>query len=145
MKDAIKSIAFRDEAELYEVAETLLEIGKGYHVWLFQGDMGAGKTTLIKSICKVLGVEETVTSPTFAIVNEYLSSRKEVLYHFDFYRINDETEALDIGIEEYFDSGCYCFVEWPNLISSLWPMGYLLVNLEVKEDGSRELMAEKIG
>lgn len=145
MSDAISNIKFRDEAELYNVAESLLEIGKDHPVWLFQGDMGAGKTTLIKSICKVLGVEETVTSPTFAIVNEYLSNRKEVVYHFDFYRINHETEALDIGIEEYFDSGNFCFVEWPSQITSLWPMRYFLITLELQEDGSRELKAEKIG
>ncbi len=145
MNEEMSTIRFRDAKELNPVAETLLKIGEGYPVWLFQGEMGAGKTTLIKSLCIVLGVEDTVTSPTFAIVNEYLSSTRATIYHFDFYRINDESEALDIGVEEYFDSGNYCFVEWPSLIESLWPIRYLLINLELTEDGSREIRLEKIG
>ena len=87
----------------------------------FYGEMGAGKTTLIKEICKQIGVSDNVSSPTFAIVNEYRITSGEAVYHFDFYRIRNLQEAIDIGIEEYFNSGSYCLIEWPEKIAKLLP------------------------
>jgi len=105
-------------------------------VFAFYGKMGAGKTTFIKAICETLGVEDVVTSPTFAIVNEYVTP-KESVYHFDFYRIKNLREAYDIGTEEYFYSGCPCFIEWPELIEELLPEDTVRLCIEVHEDGSR--------
>ena len=105
-------------------------------VFAFYGKMGAGKTTFIKAICEALGVEDVVTSQTFAIVNEYVTP-KESVYHFDFYRIKNLREAYDIGTEEYFYSGCPCFIEWPELIEELLPEDTVRVCIEVHEDGSR--------
>ena len=106
-------------------------------VWLFRGEMGSGKTTLIKIICKALGVKEAMSSPTFSIVNEYQTIDKKKVYHFDFYRIKDEVEAIDIGTEEYFYSGYPCFIEWPEKIPSLIPLQYAEVNIQVETDTKR--------
>jgi len=111
-------------AELEEVADHLLKTGFP-GVWCFHGEMGSGKTTLIKTICRKLGVTSVMTSPTFSIVNEYVNHRGEKLYHFDFYRLKKETEAYDLGVEEYFESGQYCFVEWPELVPSLIPQKHI--------------------
>ena len=129
-------------------------------VFAFYGKMGAGKTTFIKAICEALGVKDVVTSPTFAIVNEYKAQTpsnspskgrtKESLpiegevwrgsiYHFDFYRIKNSREAFDIGCEEYFYSGQPCFIEWPEMIEELLPEDTVKVNIEVHEDGSRTI------
>ena len=123
--------------ELDTVARQVLAEGRERAVWLFEGDMGAGKTTLIKAICRVLGVVSTVQSPTFSIVNEYTTHEGHPVYHFDCYRLRNEAEALDIGVEEYFDSGNYCFVEWPERITNLWPATYYRVRLVANETGSR--------
>ncbi|WP_221390766.1 tRNA (adenosine(37)-N6)-threonylcarbamoyltransferase complex ATPase subunit type 1 TsaE [Dyadobacter sp. NIV53] len=135
-------LRFKELADLDTVASELLKIGKNTPIWLFRGHMGAGKTTLIRSLCKNLDVTSVVHSPTFALVNEYITTNKKVVYHFDFYRIKDETEALDIGIEEYFDSGDFCFVEWPEKIESLWPLHYLLLELNLEESEERVLKVE---
>jgi len=105
--------------------------------------MGAGKTTLIKSLCEYLGVTEPVTSPTFSIVNEY-QARDSKIFHFDFYRLKNETEALDLGYEEYFYSGAYCFIEWPEKIPNLLPEHYIRIKIEVTSDNSRQIVAERI-
>jgi len=105
--------------------------------------MGAGKTTLIKAICEYLGVTEPATSPTFSIVNEY-EGRDERIFHFDFYRLKNETEALDMGYEEYFYSGAYCFIEWPEKIPNLLPEHYVSIKIEVTGDNSRQITAERI-
>jgi len=110
-----------DISQLPEVAEKLITDSGSHKIFLFYGDMGAGKTTLIKEVCNRLGVKDIVTSPTFTIVNEYLNSEGESIYHFDFYRIKSETEAYDLGYENYFYSGSYCFIEWPEKIASLLP------------------------
>ncbi|GAB5399360.1 MAG: tRNA (adenosine(37)-N6)-threonylcarbamoyltransferase complex ATPase subunit type 1 TsaE [Aureisphaera sp.] len=103
---------------------------------LFYGEMGVGKTTLIKELAKKLGVQDTISSPTFSIVNEYLLE-EDKLYHFDFYRLEDEEEALDIGIEDYFDSGHWNFIEWPEKIGSLLPDGSTTIELTKNNNGSR--------
>jgi len=108
-------------------------------VFAFYGKMGAGKTTFIKAICEELGVEDVVNSPTFAIVNEYTDGEGEPIFHFDFYRIKKESEAYDIGFEEYVYSGHLCFMEWPELIEDLLPEDTVRVSIEEMEDGSREV------
>ena len=99
--------------ELDEIAKVLLAIFGNQKKVVFFGEMGVGKTTLIKSICKALNVQDIVSSPTFSVVNEYHDRHGNSLYHFDFYRIKDKEELFDLGLEEYFYSDCYCFVEWP--------------------------------
>ena len=109
-------------------------------VFAFHGKMGAGKTTFIKAICEELGVEDVINSPTFAIINEYRSDKTgELIYHFDFYRINKLSEAQDISVEDYFYSGALCFIEWPEKIESLLPDDTVHVTIEEMEDGIREL------
>ncbi|MCF8225828.1 MAG: tRNA (adenosine(37)-N6)-threonylcarbamoyltransferase complex ATPase subunit type 1 TsaE [Bacteroidales bacterium] len=103
----------------------------------FSGEMGAGKTTLIKAVCRVLGVREMVNSPTFALINEYFTDRGESIFHFDLYRIEEISEMYDLGYEDYFFSDAYCFVEWPEKASELIPDEFLFLHIDVKEDGSR--------
>lgn len=111
-------------------------------VFAFHGKMGAGKTTLIKAICEKLGVEDTINSPTFAIVNEYRSNTGELVYHFDFYRINKQEEAFDLGYEDYFYSGSLCFVEWPEKIEDLLPHDTVHVTINELPDGTREVLCK---
>jgi len=108
-------------------------------IFLFYAEMGVGKTTLIKTLLKLLGVNETVNSPTFSLVNEYRDAQNTTVYHFDFYRINNEEEALDMGVEEYFDQNAYCFVEWPENIENLLPLEAVSVFLTQLEDKSRNI------
>ncbi|AQG79560.1 tRNA (adenosine(37)-N6)-threonylcarbamoyltransferase complex ATPase subunit type 1 TsaE [Spirosoma montaniterrae] len=128
---------FHQLDELDTVAHRLLADGREQSVWLFEGEMGAGKTTLIKALCRALGVVSMVQSPTFSIVNEYTTHEGHSVYHFDCYRLRNEAEALDIGIEEYFDSGNYCFIEWPERIASLWPPAYYHIHLTADETERR--------
>ena len=129
--------------QLGPLAKNIIEIAGDHSIWLFEGDMGAGKTTLIQAICKVKGVIDHVTSPTYTLVHEYLDAKNETYYHFDFYRLNQLKEALDIGCEEYFDSGNLCFIEWPELIMPVLPPKYLTVNIQLKEDDSRLIKISK--
>ena len=108
-------------------------------VFALYGSMGAGKTTFTKAICQVLGVEDSISSPTFAIVNEYRSASGELIYHFDFYRIRKLEEVYDMGYEDYFYSGALCFVEWPELIEELLPADTVRVDIRENEDGSRSV------
>jgi tRNA threonylcarbamoyladenosine biosynthesis protein TsaE len=126
--------------QLPEVARKLLEEFPEERFFAFFGKMGVGKTTLIKELCAALGVEDNVCSPTFAIVNEYRDREGEPVYHFDFYRLKSVAEAYDIGYEEYFYSGCYCFTEWTEKIEELLPEHYVRVEMEEK-DGKRILKA----
>ena len=109
-------------------------------VFAFYGKMGAGKTTFIKAVCEELGVKDVITSPTFAIVNEYVDGQGEPIYHFDFYRIKKEQEVLDIGYEDYVYSGYVCFMEWPELIENLLPDDTVRVVIEEEMDGSRKIL-----
>lgn len=109
-------------------------------VFAFHGEMGAGKTTFIKALCEVLGVEDVINSPTFAIINEYRSDLTgELIYHFDFYRINKIEEAYDFGYEDYFFSGSLCFIEWPEKVEELLPGDVVDVYIAENEDGTRSI------
>lgn len=105
--------------DLPEVSKHLIELAKNNKIWTFNGEMGAGKTTLIKAICTTLGVIDEVSSPTFSMVNEYKTKNGETVFHFDFYRIKSLSEAYDLGIEDYFDSGNICLIEWPSMIDEI--------------------------
>jgi len=111
----------------------------GEKIFAFYGDMGAGKTTFIKAVCKELGVKENVNSPTFSIVNEYMGTKNTIIYHFDCYRLKNLDEAIDIGIEEYLYSGNLCFIEWPEKIASLLPDSYVKVEIRELESGIRDI------
>ena len=106
---------------------------------LFYGEMGTGKTTLIKELIKQLGVMDIVNSPTFSLINEYLSPNGESIYHFDFYRIEDEVEAYDIGIEEYFSNNSWCFIEWPGKVENLLPLDSVAIHLTINMDNTRNI------
>ena len=129
--------------QLPEVARKLLGEFPDDRFFAFFGKMGVGKTTLIKEICAELGGNDNVCSPTFAIVNEYTDGAGEPVYHFDFYRMKSVAEAYDIGYEEYFYSGCYCFTEWTEKVEELLPERYVRVDIE-EEDGNRILKARII-
>lgn len=121
------------------IARQFVEEQSDGRVFAFCGQMGAGKTTFIAAVCKALGIEEPVNSPTFAIVNEYVADNGETVYHFDCYRLNTLRDALNIGIEEYFASGNICFIEWAENIEELLPVDTVRVNIVVEDDGSREM------
>ena len=133
----MKKIDIESLSELPKVAEAVLGELRGRSVVLFRGPMGAGKTTLISRIAAALGAEDTVTSPTFALVNQYEGEGGRRIYHFDFYRINNVEEALDLGYEEYFYSGELCLVEWPEKIEPLLPEDAMTVTITVGEDEHR--------
>lgn len=127
--------------QIQEVAEQILAQNPK-KIILFNGEMGVGKTTLIKQLCKNLGVEDATSSPTFSLVNEYYTSKNEIVYHFDFYRLNKETEALDMGVDDYLYSGNWCFIEWSEKIASLIPEEHSVVTIELLANGDRELKLE---
>ena len=106
---------------------------------LFYGEMGVGKTTLIKEICKQLGVLDNISSPTFSLVNEYQTKNNESIFHFDFYRIEEEEEALDMGIDDYFYNNDWCLIEWPENVENLLPLEAVEIHLSVLEDGQRNI------
>ncbi|WP_347053412.1 tRNA (adenosine(37)-N6)-threonylcarbamoyltransferase complex ATPase subunit type 1 TsaE [Flavobacterium olei] len=111
-----------------------------HKIILFNGEMGVGKTTLIKQLCKSLGITDATSSPTFSLVNEYQIPNGKKVYHFDFYRIKEETEALDMGVDDYLYSGNWCFIEWSEKIESLIPDEHSTINIELRDDGNRELI-----
>ena len=121
-------------SELHEVSKTILSNRYGRDIICFYGEMGVGKTTLIKSLCEVLEVIDNVNSPTFSLVNEYILNNKETIYHFDFYRIKNEDEAFDMGYEEYFYSGNICLIEWPEKVPAIIPDDVMKINITKKSD-----------
>ncbi len=132
------TITISDISTIHESARQFIAAMGDRTIFAFYGNMGAGKTTFIKAICEELGVEDVITSPTFAIVNEYRSEEtSELIYHFDFYRIKKLEEVYDMGYEDYFYSGCLCFIEWPELIEDLLPEDAVRVQIEEREDGTR--------
>uniref|UniRef100_UPI004047EEF6 tRNA (adenosine(37)-N6)-threonylcarbamoyltransferase complex ATPase subunit type 1 TsaE n=1 Tax=Roseivirga sp. TaxID=1964215 RepID=UPI004047EEF6 len=129
--------------DLKGLSRQVIEFGKEYKIWLLMGRMGAGKTTFSKALCAELGVIDLVQSPTFSLVNEYETESGATIYHFDFYRVSQAEEALNIGVEEYFYSGNLCLIEWPENISELIPDEYLKIEIEVKGDESRMIKLTK--
>jgi tRNA threonylcarbamoyladenosine biosynthesis protein TsaE len=123
---------------LPEIATAIIASAKSKTL-LFFGEMGVGKTTLIKEICRQLDVVDTISSPTFSLVNEYQTSEAVAVFHFDFYRITDEEEAFDMGIEEYLYNNNWCLIEWPQNVENLLPLEAVKVHLSVLEDGQRNL------
>jgi len=135
------TLYIKNAGELFSAAEKLVEYVKERRIVLFYGDIGAGKTTFIKAICHTLGVAGVVSSPTFSIVNEYQSPDGPI-FHCDFYRLKNETEAMDLGYEDYLYSGNYCFIEWPEKISNLLPEHSVNVNLKITGKNERLLTIE---
>jgi tRNA threonylcarbamoyladenosine biosynthesis protein TsaE len=132
-------------AALPHYSQKLLENFPDQRVFVFMGEVGAGKTTFIQNICKHLGVIQVVSSPTFALVNEYVyteasSGLQQSAYHLDLYRLRSIEEALDIGVEDYLYSGNYCFVEWPEIIEPLLPEGTLRIHFEMLSDSQRKML-----
>ena len=133
-------IIINGTADLDRAARVFLEKSAGSPIVAFYGQMGAGKTTFITALCRALGVEDVVTNPTFTIVNEYRDGKGNPVYHFDFYRINRLSEAMDIGLFEYFDSGFPCFMEWPEMIQELLPEETLKVQILTDDENTRRLL-----
>ncbi len=125
--------------DLERVAKELIGFSGKHRVYAIYGEMGSGKTTFIKAVGKVVGVKDTMSSPTFALVNEYALNEGGRLVHFDFYRIASEREAAALGVDEYFESGDYCFVEWPERIPNLLPENHVDVHLTVQADDQRQV------
>lgn len=123
-------------------AKQFIELVGERRVFAMYGAMGVGKTTFVKAVCEELGVEDTINSPTFAIVNEYHTPKDKIVYHFDFYRIEDVQEAYDFGYEDYFYSKAMCFIEWPERIESILPSDVINLNFSEEEDGSRIIQIE---
>ena len=146
LKMSSKEFHISSVEQLSEVSDYLLSMRNGADIIAFYGAMGAGKTTLIKNLCHRMGVTDEVNSPTFAIVNEYVTEEGESVYHFDFYRIKKIEEAYDIGFENYFDSGNLCLIEWPEMIEPLMPEKYIRVEIRHgASDDEREITCELIG
>jgi tRNA threonylcarbamoyladenosine biosynthesis protein TsaE len=139
------SFIIESEANLEEAAKKIISFADDCVIWLFDGEMGAGKTKLIKSICKHFQVIDNVSSPSFSIINEYRDAKNKCFYHFDFYRIKNEQEALDLGLEEYFDSGDICMIEWPSMIESWIPEQHINIKIEILSINSRKIYLTKHG
>lgn len=134
------TITIKDLDHIEAAAREFIALMGDDTVFAFYGKMGAGKTTFIKALCKLLGVEDEVNSPTFAIINEYRSeTTAELIYHFDFYRIKKLEEVYDLGYEDYFYSGALCFIEWPELVEELLPLDAKKVTITENPDGSRKI------
>ncbi|MCC6723854.1 MAG: tRNA (adenosine(37)-N6)-threonylcarbamoyltransferase complex ATPase subunit type 1 TsaE [Saprospiraceae bacterium] len=134
-------------ADLDKIVEALLHFAEGNRKFALTGDLGAGKTAFVKAFCRRQNVQENVSSPTFALVNEYVFldeiGREQSIHHLDLYRLKSLEEALDIGIENYLDDQSYCFIEWPDVISDLMPNETVFIKIEVLPDGTRQFLFEK--
>lgn len=137
-----KIIHISSKEQLPEAAKEFVSLMGDETIYAFYGEMGAGKTTFISALCEALGVEEDqASSPSFSLINEYRSSTTaELIYHFDLYRLENIEEALEIGVEDYFDSGALCLLEWPERIEDILPEDTVKVEIRVNEDGSRDLV-----
>lgn len=124
--------------EITEIAQEVVD-NATHKILLFHGEMGVGKTTLIKELCKVLGIVDVANSPTFSLVNEYVTTANETVYHFDFYRINNEEEAFDMGVEDYFYTNNWCLIEWPEKIKNLLPLDAVNVFITLTENNLRNI------
>ena len=133
----MKKLIAKKLEDLPQLVKTILDELPGEKIFALAGKMGAGKTTLIKAFCDEIGVVEVVASPTFSLVNEYTDQNGNSVFHFDFYRIEKIEEVYDIGYEEYFYSGSYCFIEWPELIMDLMPESFVSVKIEVTDNEER--------
>ena len=138
------SIQINSLEELKDASKELLDAFPDERVFAFYGKMGAGKTTFIKTICRMMGSIDNITSPTFALVNEYDTASSGSVFHFDFYRIKNTEEALDIGFDDYIYSGNYCLMEWPEKIEALLPQNLVQVSIEETDSGSRLITANKL-
>lgn len=136
----IRQIHMTSLEDLDRAAKDFLDLTGDIRVVAFAGNMGAGKTTFIQALCRTLGVSTEVTSPTFALVNEYFTAEGDSIFHFDLYRIEDPAELFDLGYEEYFFSGEPCLIEWPEKAEHLIPEDALRVEIRVNDDGSRDLL-----
>ena len=136
----VDSVGLKD---LEKVAALVLSEAGDQRIWLIRGDMGAGKTTFIKALASVIGITDHVSSPTYGIVNEYQDEEGEEYYHFDFYRIENDSEAEDIGAAEYFESGNYCFIEWPEMVERLLPDRFIEINISINGPDSRRIELRK--
>jgi len=132
-------ILIKDKKHLPAAAKKILDYTSGRKLLAFYGQMGAGKTTIIKAVCRILGAEDIVSSPTFTLVNEYKTVKGDSLYHIDFYRIKKKEEVFDFGIEEYFASGSYCLMEWPELIEDILPPETVRIRIVVDDKEQRSL------
>lgn len=136
----MKSITIRSLNDINVAAKEFAALMDEFTVFAFYGEMGAGKTTFIKALCEELGVNDVINSPSFSIINEYRSdTTAELIYHFDCYRLNNLSEACEVGVEDYFDSGALCFIEWPERLEELLPQDTVKVAMLANEDGSRIL------
>jgi tRNA threonylcarbamoyladenosine biosynthesis protein TsaE len=135
----LATLTLRKASEAPDIARLILQSHAERRVFALHGDLGAGKTTLIKALCEALGVADATSSPSFAIVNEYRMADQRPVYHFDLYRLRDARELLDIGFEEYLDSGAYCFIEWPELADELLPREVLHLTIEAADNGVRTI------
>jgi tRNA threonylcarbamoyladenosine biosynthesis protein TsaE len=140
----VEEIIYEDLAQLPEVAKELIRRCGQEKIWVFKGEMGAGKTTLIKEIAKQFGVRDNVSSPTFSIVNEYQNDKGETFYHFDFYRLDDPDDALEIGIDDYFYSGNFCWIEWAEKVAAYIPDNFVLIEIERELSGKRKIQINTI-
>jgi tRNA threonylcarbamoyladenosine biosynthesis protein TsaE len=130
-QDVARIFECRDPGELDAIASEILGLDELKRIFTLKGQLGAGKTALIKSFCKVLNVREDVTSPTFSILNEYVTGNGDPVYHFDLYRLKSRTELFDFGYEVYFYSGNHCFIEWPEIAGDLIPDDHIAISIEV--------------
>jgi tRNA threonylcarbamoyladenosine biosynthesis protein TsaE len=145
VKSNNQSLTVKSETELRTTAQNLLKKYSDVKIWLFEGQLGAGKTAFVKAFCSVLGVEDKVSSPTFALVNEYFSPLVGTVFHFDLYRCEELRDILRIGFYEYLENENYCFLEWANLVEKSLEMPFIKISLSVLSDSSRMLNIEKYG
>jgi tRNA threonylcarbamoyladenosine biosynthesis protein TsaE len=133
-------ILIKSKRNLPNAAKKILKYSGDSKIFAFYGSMGAGKTTIIKAVCKLLGVTDIISSPSFTLVNEYRTSGGESIYHIDFYRIRKQEEVFDFGVEEYLTGDSYCFMEWPELIEEILPPGTVTVRVTVDDDEQRSVI-----